>query len=158
MNDLPIVSTDLGTYKTAERLTRVPGPMLKSSTKKLEVARRLFSEHVDQDALLGAINISGSTVRTPLMFEFQLMERARSSRKHIVLPESTDDRILEAAAILLRRGVAQLTLLGDENTGPSPGLRARVWTSIRPPSSPPPIRSWSSGSLTRTPRPGRTRE
>ena len=121
VNDLPIVSTDLGTYKTAERLTRVPGPMLKSSTKKLEVARRLFSEHVDQDALLSAIDVSGSTVRTPLMFEFQLMERARSSRKHIVLPESTDDRILEAAAILLRRGVAQLTLLGDENT-----VRARA--------------------------------
>ncbi len=121
LNDLPIVSTDLGTYKTAERLTRVPGPMLKSSTKKLEVARRLFSEHVDQDALLGAINISGSAVRTPLMFEFQLMERARSSRKHIVLPESTDDRILEAAAILLRRGVAQLTLLGDGNV-----VRARA--------------------------------
>jgi phosphate acetyltransferase len=114
LNDLPIVSTELGTYNTAERLGRVPGPMLKSSTKKLEVARRLFSEHVDSDALLGAINISGSTVRTPLMFEFQLMEMARSSRKHIVLPESTDDRILEAAAILLRRGVAQLTLLGDE--------------------------------------------
>jgi phosphate acetyltransferase len=114
LNDLPIVSTELGTYNTAERLGRVPGPMLKSSTKKLEVARRLFAEHVDSDALLGAINISGSTVRTPLMFEFQLMEMARSSRKHIVLPESTDDRILEAAAILLRRGVAQLTLLGDE--------------------------------------------
>ena len=120
-NELPIVSTELGTYKTAERLSRVLGPMLKSSTRKLEVARRLFSEHVDQEHLLAAINISGSTVRTPLMFEFQLMERARSSRKHIVLPESTDDRILEAAAILLRRGVARLTLLGDENA-----VRARA--------------------------------
>ena len=30
------------------------------------------------------------------------------------LPESEDDRILEAAAILLRRGVANLILLGDE--------------------------------------------
>ncbi len=100
--------------------------MLKSSTKKLEVARRLFSEHVDQDALLGAIDVSGSTVRTPLMFEFQLMERARSSRKHIVLPESTDDRILEAAAILLRRGVAQLTLLGrrEHRTGAGVGARS----------------------------------
>jgi phosphate acetyltransferase len=49
------------------------------------------------------------------MFEFQLMERARSDRRHIVLPESQDDRILEAADILLRRGVADLTLLGDEN-------------------------------------------
>ena len=48
------------------------------------------------------------------MFEYQLMERARADRKHIVLPESQDDRILEAAAILLRRGVADLTLLGEE--------------------------------------------
>jgi phosphate acetyltransferase len=54
-------------------------------------------------------------VTTPLMFEYQLMERARAGRKHIVLPESQDDRILEAASILLRRGVAELTLLGEEN-------------------------------------------
>jgi phosphate acetyltransferase len=49
------------------------------------------------------------------MFEYQLMQRARADRQRIVLPESQDDRILEAAAILLRRGVADLTLLGEEN-------------------------------------------
>ena len=32
-----------------------------------------------------------------------------------MLPESQDDRILEATDVLLRRGVADLTLLGDEN-------------------------------------------
>jgi len=48
------------------------------------------------------------------MFEYQLMERARADRQRIVLPESEDDRILEAAAILLRRGVADLILLGEE--------------------------------------------
>ena len=113
--DLPIAVTDLDTFTTAERLMRVRGPMTKQSTNKIETARRLFSEGVDQPALLAAINVSGSQTRTPLMFEFQLMERARSDRKHIVLPESHDDRILEAASILLRRGVADLTLLGDEN-------------------------------------------
>src|SRR4029079_19519937 len=70
---------------------------------------------VDQATLLRAIDVSSSDVRTPLMFEFQLMERARSDRRHIVLPESQDDRILEATDVLLRRGVAELTLLGDEN-------------------------------------------
>jgi phosphate acetyltransferase len=49
------------------------------------------------------------------MFSYQLMERARADRQRIVLPESQDDRILEATAILLRRGVADLTLLGDEH-------------------------------------------
>ncbi|WP_375430848.1 phosphate acetyltransferase [uncultured Friedmanniella sp.] len=112
--DLPIALTDLGTFTTAERLMRVRGPLTKSSTKKIETARRLFAEQVDQPALLAAIDLPASEVRTPLMFEYQLMERARADRQHIVLPESTDDRILEATAILLRRGVARLTLLGDE--------------------------------------------
>jgi phosphate acetyltransferase len=112
--DLPIALTDLGTFRTAERLMTVRGPMTKSSTVKLETARRVFAESVDQAALLSAIAVPSSNVRTPLMFEHQLMERARANRKRIVLPESTDDRILEAAAILLRRGVADLILLGDE--------------------------------------------
>ncbi len=112
--DLPIALTDNGTFTTAERLMRVRGPLTKESSLKIETARRLFAEQVDQAALLKAIDVSASEVRTPLMFEYQLMERARADRKHIVLPESQDDRILEAAAILLRRGVADLTLLGEE--------------------------------------------
>jgi phosphate acetyltransferase len=112
--DLPIAMTSLGTFTTAERLMRVRGPITRDSSRKIETARRLFAEQVDQPALLAAINVSASDVRTPLMFEYQLMERARVDRQRIVLPESEDDRILEAAAILLRRGVANLILLGDE--------------------------------------------
>jgi phosphate acetyltransferase len=49
------------------------------------------------------------------MFAYQLMERARSDRKRIVLPEGDDDRILQAAGRLLRRDIAELTILGDES-------------------------------------------
>jgi phosphate acetyltransferase len=112
--DLPIALTSLGTFTTAERLMRVRGPITRDSSRKIETARRVFAEQVDQPALLAAINVSASDVRTPLMFEYQLMERARVDRQRIVLPESEDDRILEAAAILLRRGVANLILVGDE--------------------------------------------
>jgi phosphate acetyltransferase len=119
--DLPIAMTDLGTFTTAERLMRVRGPITKASSRKIETAHREFSEQVDQAALLAAINVPASEVRTPLMFEYQLMEQARVDRQRIVLPESGDDRILEAAAILLRRGVANLILLGDETT-----VRARA--------------------------------
>jgi phosphate acetyltransferase len=119
--DLPIAMTDLGTFTTAERLMRVRGPITKESGRKIETAHRDFAEQVDQEALLSAIDVPGSEVRTPLMFEYQLMQRARADRQRIVLPESQDDRILEAAAILLRRGVADLTLIGEENT-----VRARA--------------------------------
>ena len=112
--DLPIALTDLGTFTTAERLMRVRGPITKESSRKIETAHRVFAEQVDQAALLAAIDVSASDVRTPLMFEYQLMQRARADRQRIVLPESEDDRILEAAAILLRRGVSNLILLGDE--------------------------------------------
>jgi phosphate acetyltransferase len=112
--DLPIALTDLGTFTTAERLMRVRGPITKDSSRKIETAHRAFAEQVDQAALLAAIDVSASDVRTPLMFEYQLMERARADRQRIVLPETEDDRILEAAAILLRRGVADLILLGEE--------------------------------------------
>jgi phosphate acetyltransferase len=119
--DLPIAMTDLGTFTTAERLMRVRGPITKDSSRKIETAHRAFAEQVDQAALLSAIDVPDSAVRTPLMFEYQLMQRARADRQRIVLPESQDDRILEAAAILLRRGVADLSLLGEENT-----VRARA--------------------------------
>jgi phosphate acetyltransferase len=49
---------------------------------------------------------------TPMMFEHRLVERARSQRKHIVLPEGDDDRVLQAADSLLRRSVVDLTILG----------------------------------------------
>jgi phosphate acetyltransferase len=47
------------------------------------------------------------------MFEYDLIERARAAGKHIVLPEGEDDRILRAAATVLARGVARLTILGE---------------------------------------------
>jgi phosphate acetyltransferase len=58
------------------------------------------------------------------MFEYELVERARESRKHIVLPEGDDDRVLRAAEILARRGIVDLTILGvpDEVRARASGL------------------------------------
>src|SRR5664279_6621630 len=41
--------------------------------------------------------------------------RARAERRHVVLPEGDDERILRAADSLLRLGVADLTVLGEES-------------------------------------------
>jgi phosphate acetyltransferase len=111
-NELPIGMTHLGTFTAADKMFRLEGAMT-SSPRKVEVARRLFSEHVDVPALLAALQVHRSEVMTPLMFEHQLQDIARNDRRTIVMPESTDDRILESADILLRRGVASLILLGD---------------------------------------------
>ncbi|MFT3876535.1 MAG: phosphate acetyltransferase [Propioniciclava sp.] len=109
---LPIIVTDLGTYTTSERLFQLEGTMT-SSERKIELARRLFSEYVDADAVLAAMKVDRAATRTPIMFEYQLNEMARQDKRRIVLPESGDDRILEAADIVLRRGTAEIILLGD---------------------------------------------
>ena len=110
--DLPVARTTLDTFTTAVTLESVFGTST-SSARKIEVSRALFSDYVDQAALLSAIDLGGTEIRTPTMFEHQIMQQARADRRRIVLPEATDDRVLEAAAGVLNRGVADITLLGD---------------------------------------------
>jgi phosphate acetyltransferase len=110
---MPIVATDLGTHATTTALNAVRGRLTKESSRKVVTALALFADNVDGDALLDRLQVARTEAVTPLMFEHQLIDRAVARRKHIVLPEGDDERVLRAADILLRRGVADLTLLGD---------------------------------------------
>ena len=110
---LPIITTELGTYPTAQRITQTRGRLAADSDRKRDIALALFEKYVDSRVLFDALSVGKSGAVTPLMFEYGLIERARVADKHIVLPEGNDDRILRAAGTLLSRGVARLTILGD---------------------------------------------
>ncbi len=110
--DLPIAFTEGDTFATASKLQRING-VSTSTPRKTDVARALFGAHVDEDKLLEAIDLPRSEIRTPTMFEHQLMQLARSNKKCIVLPEGSDDRVLTAAAIVLQRQVADIVILGE---------------------------------------------
>ncbi|MDT0158450.1 phosphate acetyltransferase [Microbacterium sp. ARD32] len=111
---IPIIATDHGTFDTATRIMSSRGRMSLESGQRYERALALFQTHVDLTELTIELGLAQSTVVTPLMFQYGLIERARADRRRIVLPEGGDDRILRAAAILLAREVADLTILGDE--------------------------------------------
>lgn len=111
---VPIITTDLGTYDTAVRVMGTRGLISPDSRARYDRALGLFQTHVDIAELTTQLGLAESRVVTPLMFEYGLIERARADRRHIVLPEGDDDRILRAAATLLAREVADLTILGDE--------------------------------------------
>ncbi|MGW6282579.1 phosphate acetyltransferase [Kribbella sp. NPDC055071] len=110
---LPILETGLDTQATSAALTAVRGRLTKDSPRKVDTALALFDQNVDGQALLDQLAVARSSAVTPLMFEHQLLDQAVADRKHIVLPEGDEDRILRSADVLLRRGVAELTLLGD---------------------------------------------
>jgi phosphate acetyltransferase len=112
---LPIIATTLGTFDTASAVDSARGQVTASSQRKIDTALRLIEIHVDLDDLLTQLAIPIPKVTTPQMFTYQLRERARSDRKHIVLPEGDDDRILKSAGRLLQRDIADLTILGEES-------------------------------------------
>jgi phosphate acetyltransferase len=112
--DLPIAVSPHDTFETASLLADVRGRLTADSAVKVQTALRVFADSVDADELRAALAVPASSVVTPLMFGYRLLERARSDRRRIVLPEAGDDRILAAAATLTRLGVADLTLLGSD--------------------------------------------
>lgn len=111
---LPIATNTHGTFDTAVRITRARSRLAADSPQKYAAALALFEQHVDAAELVRRLSLPSSLVMTPLRFEHLLIERARSERKHIVLPEGDDDRILQAAGIVLQRGIADITILGEE--------------------------------------------
>ncbi|SBS75239.1 Phosphate acetyltransferase [uncultured Mycobacterium sp.] len=111
---LPIIATELGTFETASAVAGTRGRVTAASQRKVDTAITLMERYVDIDDLQDRLSLPIPTVTTPQMFTYQLMERARADRKRIVLPEGEEDRILYAAGRLLLRGVAELTILGEE--------------------------------------------
>ncbi|MBN9212695.1 MAG: phosphate acetyltransferase [Microbacterium sp. 71-36] len=112
-SSLPIIATDLGTYDTAVRIMNTRGRLAADSQRRYDTALAMFERHVDTNLLTRELGVARPSVVTPLMFEYGLVDRARGDRRRIVLPEGNDDRVLRAAATVLARGIADLTILGE---------------------------------------------
>ncbi|WP_447040077.1 phosphate acetyltransferase [Streptomyces sp. DSM 118878] len=108
----PVIAVSGGSFPTAAELFALEGKLNAATPRKAETALGLFERYVDTADLLGRVSAPSSDRLTPMMFEHKLLERARSDRRRVVLPEGSEERVLRAADVLLRRGVCDLTLLG----------------------------------------------
>ena len=109
---LAVLSVTSDSYDTVEASSRIEGRPSTANPRKAEAALGAFERCVDTDDLAARLRVTRSARVTPLMFENDLIDRARARRRRLVLPEGAEERILRAAEVLLRRGVAELTLLG----------------------------------------------
>ncbi|MGC5377935.1 phosphate acetyltransferase [Micromonospora sp. DT68] len=107
-----VLSVPSDSYDTVEASSRIEARPSPANPRKVEAALGAFEGNVDSADLARRLRVTRSERVTPLMFEYDLIDRARANRRRLVLPEGTEERILRAAEILLRRGVADLTLLG----------------------------------------------
>ncbi|MEW2221151.1 phosphate acetyltransferase [Streptomyces sp. NPDC006990] len=109
----PVLVVPEGSMPTADALLSLEGKLTAATPRKAEIALGLFETHVDAAQLSAQLSVERSERVTPMMFEHELVERSRAARRHIVLPEGTEERVLRAAEVLLRRNICDLTLLGD---------------------------------------------
>ncbi|MEU7511144.1 phosphate acetyltransferase [Streptomyces sp. NPDC042898] len=109
----PVISVPGNSFPTATELFSLEGKLNAATPRKAETALGLFERHVDTADLLKRISVARSGRVTPMMFEHELLEQARADRRRVVLPEGTEERVLRAADVLIRRDVCDLTLLGD---------------------------------------------
>ncbi len=112
---MPLLKVETDTYDTAIAINKVKPRLHAHQRMRTEVVKGLVEQHINVESLITR-SIVGPTHsrRTPKRFLHGVMSLARSERKHIVLPEGEDERILQAAAMLLERKVVDITLLGDE--------------------------------------------
>jgi phosphate acetyltransferase len=112
---LPVLLVETGTYETAINVSSVASAITPQSFRKIETARILFEENIDASVIRAGISAPRSARMNPQLFLHSLIEKARSDRRRIVLPEGTEERILRAVDSLRRRNVVDLTLLGSED-------------------------------------------
>ena len=111
----PVLETPSSTYQAAAGVESVRPAITADNERKIASALGVFEAGVDASELEQRLAIERPARMTPTMFEYELVERAKADRRHIVLPEGDDERVLVAADILLRRGVVDLTILGNPN-------------------------------------------
>lgn len=109
----PVLGVSGNSFATAAELLALEGRLTAATPRKAEVALGLFEHHVDTGQLTERLAVERGERITPMMFENQLVERSRAHRRHIVLPEGAEERVLRAAEVVLRRNICDLTLLGD---------------------------------------------
>ncbi|MFM8332337.1 MAG: phosphate acetyltransferase [Candidatus Methylumidiphilus sp.] len=109
---IPIFAVKTDTYHTAIAVDAVESSIGPQDRRKITAALGLIEAAVDMPELMGRVALARSEHVTPLMFQHELILRARRVRKHIVLPEGLDERVLKAAETALLRDVCDITLLG----------------------------------------------
>lgn len=113
---VPIISVPDNTFSVANKVGAVQSKIYSTHQKKIFMALDVFDTHVNVDRLTASLTSYSSDKITPRMFQYNMLQRAKQSRKHIVLPEGEEERIIRAAHRLQLLDVVDLTLLGNIET------------------------------------------
>ncbi|MGB5818990.1 MAG: phosphate acetyltransferase [Saonia sp.] len=112
-SNIPMISVSQGTFDATNEVGDIKSKIYARSKQKILTSISLFNTHITGELLLERLMTFQSKGTTPRMFQYNLLQRAKQQKKHIVLPEGEDSRILEAACELSALNIVTITLLGD---------------------------------------------
>lgn len=115
LGDTPfaVLSVNSDTFTTAMKINGVRARLYSQDERKIAIALGLVESNLHFEELSQRLARQHPARVTPLMFEYEQIQRAKAKIQHIVLPEGREERILRAAEILLLRHIVKITLLGD---------------------------------------------
>tara|TARA_R110001606_G_scaffold4380_2_gene20408 strand:+ start:773 stop:2866 length:2094 start_codon:yes stop_codon:yes gene_type:complete len=110
---IPILSVADGTFSVTNRIGTIKPRIYPENKEKITTSIQEFEKYVPTNELAERLITFKAEGITPRMFQYNLLKRAKSNKKHIVLPEGNDERILKATKKLLDTNAVTITLLGD---------------------------------------------
>jgi phosphate acetyltransferase len=120
---VPVLWVKEGTFAVTTKLGNVRSHIYAENVDKIKMSLNTFETYVDVTTLNDKLtSYKGTDILTPRMFQYNLFKKAKEIRKHIVLPEGNDDRVLIAASQLQKSDIVKLTILGK---------RVNIETSIK---------------------------
>ncbi len=111
---LPVLSFPGNTYETARSIFNMDFEIPLGDSERARLVMNSIANFIDTDWIKSLANSKREIRLSPPAFRYQLIAQARSNPQRIVLPEGTEPRILSAAAICAKRGIAKPVLLGNE--------------------------------------------
>lgn len=110
---VPILKTDLNTFRSAQKLSDFDTQVPDDDYERVQLIMSGITEHLKKETLLELIGTPHTLRLSPAAFRYQLVTKARSDKKRVVLPEGCEPRTIQAAIICQTRGIADCILLGD---------------------------------------------
>ena len=111
---VPIIAVEEGTYFITNKIGSIKSKIYANNKQKIKISIATFEKYVDLDNLAEKLITFEAEGMTPKMFQYNLVKRAREHRKHIVLPEGNDERIIRAASRLLEMDVVAISVIGNK--------------------------------------------
>jgi phosphate acetyltransferase len=112
---VPVLGVKMDTFTAAMCVSGVRPYLTEENKRKIAAALGIMESSVDVPGLLERVAVTRSGRVTPLMFQYELIRRAKQQRRHVVLPEGMEERVLRAAEIALLRDICDITLLGNQD-------------------------------------------